>query len=112
MTIENDINDWGGLVSMTKQSLVMNAVRLYETQALWQSKQEAGYKVIQHLFDRSTNFEILFSAVVRALNSKHSWRNKNITGAMLWYHGNRSTEYFSKYLETRKLIYEPKKLNE
>lgn len=79
-------------------SFAEKAARLYVDESLWSLRQKEGLELIISRF----NQQAVMSAFVQVLSElAHTPRRPNLIRELLWYHGNRSTEYFSKWIEEK-----------
>jgi hypothetical protein len=103
MTIPGqDISSWGGSVTSTAEDVIKQAVHLYTNEHDWYKAQQGGFNVIRQLFDYETNSAVLMHTLKNVVDNLTHTRSNNFVGSILWYQGNRSTEYFSKYLELKR----------
>lgn len=92
---------FGGSVSDNWDRFVEQAVILYSDSQSWEAAQKNGFRIIDHFFDRSVNAQNFLEAVANAKQHQSERRIANFTGQMLWHHQNRSTEFFSRWIEVK-----------
>ena len=98
---------FGGLVVAELSSFPEKAVELYLNSELWRACQERGAQVISKLFNAQANSEALLSRLASLRSSLADQRAQNVVGSLLWYQGNRSTEYFSRWIEAKSMVATP-----
>ena len=93
MTIASD-DDWGGCVVSNEDEFVEAAVNLYSTKELWEYRQKKGVELLNSLFNKEQNLQLIDEALSDAMINLWQRRKKDMTGQLLWHQSNRSTEYF------------------
>lgn len=96
-----DARNWGGLVSTNSDDFADAAVRLYTDQAEWERRSAVGRSLRQGLFEGQANLQVVRKNIDSAIADMHTKRRTNIVGSMLWHQSNRSTEYFSRWIELK-----------
>ncbi|EJK48456.1 hypothetical protein THAOC_32744 [Thalassiosira oceanica] len=96
-----DARNWGGLVESNSDDFADAAVRLYTDQVEWGRRSEVGGSFLQGLFEGQVNLQVVREGIDSALSDMHTRRRTNIFGSMLWHQSNRSTEYFSRWIELK-----------
>lgn len=94
-------DNWGGSVVSATDDFVDAAISLYTTNTSWSKAQTTAISLVNKLFNKESNFKLIHPAVENAMISLNERRADDITGAMLWHQSNRSTEYFSKWIELK-----------
>ncbi|KAL3769990.1 hypothetical protein ACHAWO_008364 [Cyclotella atomus] len=92
---------WGGSVTSTTDDFVEAAISLYTKNTAWNKAQATATLLVNKLFNKESNFKLVQAAVENAMMSLNERRAADVTGAMLWHQSNRSTEYFSKWIELK-----------
>jgi len=92
---------WGGRIEKSPAKLVQSAIEIYESSKIWQEASEAGQSLLCALFDESALEAALLKRLEQAHASMNERRNQNVVGQILWHQGLRSTEYFSRWIETK-----------
>ena len=95
--------DWGGLIGKDSSQLANLGVLLYRNNELWIQTQNAGRRILGELFDRDRNFSELKQRLDLLRLRQTEGRQANFVGSMLRHHHQRSTEYFSRWLEVKRL---------
>ena len=96
-----DARDWGGLVVSNADDFADAAVRLYTDQVLWERRSEVGETLLRGLFEGQVNLQVVRKSIGSAMSDMHARRRTDIVGSMLWHQSNRSSEYFSKWIELK-----------
>jgi len=98
-----DIDDvgWGGLVGTDADVLARCAVRLYRDQGLWDESRRNARRLLRMLFDEKRNLNAVSNAISEAVYDKVTRRSEDHISAILWHQSNRSTEYFSRWIELK-----------
>jgi hypothetical protein len=102
--VDNDAiyaGHWGGSVAFTTDDFVEAAISLYTKNTAWNKAQATATLLVNKLFNKESNFKLVQAAVENAMMSLNERRAADVTGAMLWHQSNRSTEYFSKWIELK-----------
>lgn len=109
MYLESQESSWGGLIGNHSDEIVKNCVDMYNNEILWRSCQNNGFEIIEKKFNLHANVSIFLEKVDYIINNKDSLRKQNFVGEILWMHGHRYQQYFSKYLETKNELQRNKK---
>ena len=102
---------WGGRwASTTAADIARDAVELHEDRTAWERARATGFELVEALFPAERNLgavrdaiEGLFGASERegCDTALEELRLEDFTGAALWHHSVRSTEYFSRWIEMK-----------
>ena len=93
---------WGGLWQSTEaDSLARDAARLHSDARLWERCSSRGRALCRTLFDEESLFEQLHRSVAHALTTLRERRAADYPAAMLWHHRQRSTDFFSRWIEAK-----------
>lgn len=103
ITSDDELGDWGGLVVSNEDEFVEAAVNLYTTKELWEYSQSKGVELLNSLFNKEQNLPLIDEALSDAMMNLEQRRRRDITGQLLWHQSNRSTEYFSKWIELKEV---------
>lgn len=92
---------WSGGLADDATAFAAAAVALYRDESAWQRAQADGQAIAQLLFDGERNGRKLIARIrqVRARLTDH--RLDNFVGTMLRHHHQRSTEFMSRWIETK-----------
>jgi len=95
-------NEWGGSWSgTTKEELCNAAVNLYTDESLWISAQASGCKLANDYFCNPDILNRLKFKVEDHIENLDSFRSADAFQSILWHQTNRSTEYFSRWIELK-----------
>lgn len=92
---------FGGILEDSAEHFVQRAADLYSDQVLWEKSQTAGFEILEGCFNPLRNENLFIEVLKASYAMRHERRLQNTIGAMLWYQGNRSTEYFSRWIEEK-----------
>lgn len=96
--------EWGGAVANNTDAFVNAAVKMYSMCEVWSKRQERGSVILNTLFNKENNFNLVEAAVKNALSELKQRRTSDLTGRMLWHQTMRSTKYFSKWIELKETM--------
>ena len=97
----NNYNDWGGLIASDTDSFIDCAVKLYQDEELWYKCRDNGHYLLQSLYNDKYHFDAIQRTIEEAMQNTMNRRKFDYTYGMLWHQTFRSTEYFSKWIETK-----------
>jgi hypothetical protein len=92
---------FGGVIEESLTQYPERLAELYTDSTLWDKAQMNGREILTSLFSQTTNAQVFQERLARLVHEKTHLREQNIVGAILWYHGLRSTEYFSRWIECK-----------
>ena len=92
---------FGGYIEDDWDRFVERAVSLYTNEQTWNESQDRGFKIISTLFSEEKNAPEFTASLLHAYEGLNERRARNFVGSMLWHNLNRSTEYFSRWIETK-----------
>lgn len=92
---------FGGAIASDKEDFIKEAVALYCDETLWNAASKNGLEIIRALYNEKKNTDSLLMVIRTALENLEHKRHDNFIGQMLWYHRHRSTEFFSRWIETK-----------
>ena len=98
---------FGGLIGTSAEELAGQAVRLHEREPDWQEASERGRAIVRERLARASNGTAVVAAVEGARANLRLRRARNVTGQLLWHQGQRSTEYFSRWIEAKNRLSSP-----
>ena len=93
--------EFGGFVADDYDVFGTAAAELYYDNVLWKTAQIRGQDIINKLFLKENIQKVFIKKIGEALKNIETYRTKNIIGQLLWYQGNRSTEFFSRWIEAK-----------
>jgi len=93
---------WGGFGDcITASDLADAAVRLHEDDALWQRARANGAGIVNEIFSAKSNIPEVLDAIEEVVDNLEKVRDADFHGQSLWMHTDRSTLYFSKWIELK-----------
>ncbi len=92
---------FGGTIEECMNKYPQRVGELYTDRDTWNVAQQKGREILTKLFSQATNARVFQERLGRLVQEREGLREKNITGSILWYHGQRSTEYFSRWIECK-----------
>jgi glycosyltransferase involved in cell wall biosynthesis len=93
--------DWAGNIADDAQSFADASVALYQDEQAWQAAQNNGYNTVNTLFNKENNQQGLLNQLFDVQNNLETHRQKNFIGLMLNHHHHRSTEFMSRWIESK-----------
>ena len=90
-----------GFIEDSLDNFIDKAVQLYNNKPYWKSAQQSGFKTLSIRFSSSLFETVFIQRIHDILNKLQLHRLENITGLLLEYHQNKSTKYFSKWIEEK-----------
>ncbi|WP_041521834.1 glycosyltransferase [Gilvimarinus agarilyticus] len=94
-------SDWPGAVANSSAALAAQAVRLYQSEADWQSASDACAPLLAKYYQRNRLAPALMAQLRERYRHLEQWRRDNILGALFNYHSVRSTEFMSRWIEVK-----------
>lgn len=92
---------WGGTMADDIASFRAAAVRLYTDEPSWTESLQRGQAILARQFSRAGRAPLLLAALHELLDHLSRRRASDILGSLLWHQGQRSTEYFSRWIEAK-----------
>jgi hypothetical protein len=92
---------FGGRVASTLKDFCTHAVELAVNKTAYQNAQEAGHRLLGQLYHGQRNWEQVHERLMETKRHLTERRGLDYTRAMLWHRSNRSTEYFSRWIELK-----------
>ena len=92
---------FGGVIEESMEQYPQRVAELYTDKDAWDQAQANGREVLATLFSQAKNARIFQDRLARLIDERAQLREHNIVGSILWYHGLRSTEYFSRWIECK-----------
>ncbi len=93
--------DFGGVVVDDPAGFAEAVAGLYVDEIRWNQASERGTTIVRELFSREVHERRFIEAIEQAHLNREVRRLRNFIGALLWYESNRSTEYFSRWIECK-----------
>jgi hypothetical protein len=98
--------EFPGFVSSDLDEAVEHAVLLHEDKTLWNQKALLCGAVLRASYDEKSTLKPLEEKVKSILQNLPGQRRSNPLGRVLWHQSFRSTEYFSRWIETKQVLAE------
>lgn len=95
---------FGGVIAESVEDLAEAAVRLYQDQNAWEDYSQKSLRIMSELYSREATLDPFIQRLSWLFANKLEHRLANFTGEMLWQTGLRATEYFSRWIETKRAI--------
>ena len=92
---------FGGVIEESLERYPQRVAEMYTDRDVWHEAQANGHNVLRTLFAQETNARTFQERLTRLKHEGIQMRERNLVGAMLWYNGLRSTEYFSRWIECK-----------
>ena len=92
---------FGGVIEESLERYPQRVSELYTNQDAWNRAQITGREVLTTLFSQAINARIFQERLARLVQESSHLRQQNTVGSILWHHGLRSTEYFSRWIECK-----------
>lgn len=92
---------WNGFIEDNPQEFANRAVQLYNDEKLWDNCQENGFEIIKNKFSKDLYIAKFTEKINYLLDNLSIHRNNNFIGQILQHHTLRSTEYMSRWIETK-----------
>jgi hypothetical protein len=98
--------EFGGRVADTEDEFVAAAVELYESnnneQRHWEQARTNASQLLE-AWCKLDDWDVLAGRLIQAMEEREFRRSTDYVQAVLWHQNVRSTEYFSKFLELKRL---------
>ncbi len=98
---------WGGEIGGDPGEFSKKAIAIYSDEILWNTHQKNGFEILRHLYSSHENSQALLRHLLLVKQRLDQVRGKNIMGAILRLNLNRSTKYFSKWIEAKNKVSAP-----
>lgn len=93
--------DFGGIILDDPVAFAEAVAELYTNEMVWTQASEQGLAIIREIFSAEEHKRCFIETLEQAHLHQEQRRSKNFIGALLWYESNRSTEYFSRWIECK-----------
>lgn len=101
----NEIDgSWGGMIASDTNNFVDAAVKVYTHKDHWRSCQDKENGLLKLLFDGRTNLPLVEDSICNGIMDLSRRRRLDVVGAILWRGAQRSTEYFSRWIELKESL--------
>ena len=98
--------EFPGFVSSDLDEAVEHAVLLHDDKTVWDEKVLLCGAVLRASYDEKSTLEPLEEKVNSILQNLPDQRRSNPVGRVLWHQSFRSTEYFSRWIQTKQELSE------
>lgn len=92
---------WPGIIANSTEQLAKAAIELYQNKSVWLECQRHIPAILSKYYDADRLGNELISRIRSIEADLEQHRMDNFTGAMLRYHSMKSTEYMSRWIETK-----------
>lgn len=92
---------FGGVIEEQLERYPQRVAELYTDTKSWNEAQANGREILTTLFSQANNARAFQHRLARLVKERQQIRQQNTVGSILWYHGLRSTEYFSRWIEAK-----------
>jgi len=93
--------EFGGIIANDPDDFSEAVASLYTDEVLWTEASSRGKAIINRHFPAEAHYRRFIETLEQAHSHRESRRSKNFIGTLLWYESNRSTEYFSRWIECK-----------
>jgi O-antigen biosynthesis protein len=100
-TIEANDLSWPGVIQNQSKLFVQETLQLYDNKNIWLEKQKIGFDLVSALFNEEKYAELFCKTVEEVIGTLKQRRETDFVQQLLWHQTNRSTEYFSKWIELK-----------
>ncbi|WP_246119251.1 glycosyltransferase [Aliikangiella coralliicola] len=92
---------WPGIVANTPQEIAQAAIRLYQNEEQWVDSQTTAKDILASRYNGDILGESLLNRITKIQENLDQHRKNNFTGAMLRHHTMKSTQFMSRWIETK-----------
>ena len=100
---------WPGIIADDEPDFVQAAVGLYLDKEQWQSAHNQTQELLSDVFDADRSSAELLDRVETLLIQLEQHRSQHFIGAMLRHHSLKSTQYMSRWIETKNELQQQQK---
>lgn len=90
-----------GFIENTPELFAEKAALLYRNEAIWNDKQDFGFRILNERFDKAIFQNRFFTTIKNTIQQLQNHRHNNFTGQMLQHHTLQSTKYMAKWIEEK-----------
>ena len=94
-------NPWPGIIADTTESIASAAIELYQNEDSWNKAQSSISQILETRYDAEKLGKNLIDKIQSLRNKLQQHRQNNFIGAMLRHHSMRSTEFMSRWIESK-----------
>ena len=92
---------WNGYITQTDNDFAKKAITLYNNTIDWETAQKNGFIIINKCYNNKKYGKKLINKIENLTESLENHRLNNFIGGILLHHKNKSTKYFSKWIEEK-----------
>jgi len=92
---------WPGRVEDDEEKIIESSIQLYQDAQSWTKNQTRGFDIIKNQFLTEHHLDALISKIVATRANLQSHRVANFHGMMMRHHMHRSTEFMSRWIESK-----------
>ena len=97
--------NWGGTFDcVTPEAFATAAVESFTNESLWTKQSKRGVELRNELFDKEKTLPPILDAIEYKRENLRTVRNEDFIGASFWHHSNRSTDFFSRWIELKETL--------
>ena len=94
--------NWGGRFDCsTPQAFASAAVDSFTNESLWTKQSKRGVELRSELFDKEKTIPPILETIANRRENLPTIRNQDFIGASFWHQSNRSTDFFSRWIELK-----------
>jgi len=93
--------EWGGFITDNVEHFADAAVNLYTNKSVWFNAQQQGVKIINHVFEKDNQAQLLIEKIYQIQNNLTLHRQQNFIGSLLMHHTISGTKYMSRWIEEK-----------
>ncbi|MDG1728643.1 MAG: glycosyltransferase [Algibacter sp.] len=90
-----------GFVEDHPELFANNAIKLFQKEAIWKSKQKHGFEIINLRFNNTKYQKKFLNVITETTEKLNQHRLNNFTGQILQHHTLQSTKFMSKWIEEK-----------
>ena len=94
--------NWGGRFDcLTPEAFASAAVDSFTNESLWTKQSKRGVELRSELFDKEKTIPPILETIANRREILPTIRNQDFIGASFWHQSNRSTDFFSRWIELK-----------
>ena len=97
--------NWGGTFDcVTPAAFATAAVDSFTNESLWTKQSKRGVELRNELFNKEKTIPPILEAISNKCENLRTIRNEDFIGASFWHQSNRSTDFFSRWIELKETL--------
>ncbi len=92
---------WNGMIADDIHGIVDAAIELYQNESLWKKAQQNGIAILNQRYQKKLFANNFIGRIMFVLKHLKSHRNDNFIGSLLMHHTTASTQYMSRWIESK-----------